>query len=193
VTRQQQNTFRTIGSAIKEFVARSRMLSRSPLDPQVNNRDLVPAAIDVSSSGLSANFGWYEQSCTDAGAWSAQKNADTHARGLANYRAIEARVINPALASQIPLARAAGVVASARTAARAKCRTLGIGEFCLDPNARQRVSQKWQNRKKTQTRPPLGLRRCSMKQPPLFASLQCRARPSFSGRRAWRWQLPCAP
>ncbi len=42
---------------------------------------------------------------------------DTHARGLANYRAIEARVIRPALAGQIPLARAADAIASARTAA----------------------------------------------------------------------------
>ena len=42
---------------------------------------------------------------------------DTHARGLANYGAIEARVIRPALAGQIPLARAADAVASARTAA----------------------------------------------------------------------------
>ena len=42
---------------------------------------------------------------------------DTHARGLANYRAIEARVIRPALAGHIPLERAADAVASARTAA----------------------------------------------------------------------------
>jgi indolepyruvate ferredoxin oxidoreductase beta subunit len=42
---------------------------------------------------------------------------DTHARGLANYRAVEERVIRPALAGQIPLARAADAVASARTAA----------------------------------------------------------------------------
>jgi len=42
---------------------------------------------------------------------------DTHARGLANYRTIEARVIRPALAGQIPLARAADALASARTAA----------------------------------------------------------------------------
>ena len=42
---------------------------------------------------------------------------DTHARGLANYRAIEARVIRPALAGQIPLTRAADAIASARTAA----------------------------------------------------------------------------
>jgi indolepyruvate ferredoxin oxidoreductase beta subunit len=42
---------------------------------------------------------------------------DTYARGLANYSAIEARVIRPALAGQIPLARAADAVASARTAA----------------------------------------------------------------------------
>jgi indolepyruvate ferredoxin oxidoreductase beta subunit len=42
---------------------------------------------------------------------------DTHTRGLANYRAIEARVIRPALAGQIPLGRAADAIASARTAA----------------------------------------------------------------------------
>jgi indolepyruvate ferredoxin oxidoreductase beta subunit len=42
---------------------------------------------------------------------------DTYARGLANYRNIEARVIRPALAGQIPLGRAADALASARTAA----------------------------------------------------------------------------
>jgi indolepyruvate ferredoxin oxidoreductase beta subunit len=42
---------------------------------------------------------------------------DTYARGLANYRSIEARVIHPALAGAIPLQRAADAVASARTAA----------------------------------------------------------------------------
>jgi indolepyruvate ferredoxin oxidoreductase, beta subunit len=42
---------------------------------------------------------------------------DTHARGLANYRIIEDRVIRPSLAGQIPPARAADAVASARTAA----------------------------------------------------------------------------
>jgi indolepyruvate ferredoxin oxidoreductase beta subunit len=42
---------------------------------------------------------------------------DTHARGIANYRAIEARVIRPALAGAIPLERAADAIASARTAA----------------------------------------------------------------------------
>jgi len=42
---------------------------------------------------------------------------DTHARGLANYATIEARVIAPALAGQIPLARAVDAVASARAAA----------------------------------------------------------------------------
>jgi indolepyruvate ferredoxin oxidoreductase beta subunit len=42
---------------------------------------------------------------------------DTHARGLANYRAIETRVIRPALAGHIPASRAADAVASARTAA----------------------------------------------------------------------------
>ena len=42
---------------------------------------------------------------------------DTHARGLANYRSIEARVICPALAGHIPRERAADALASARTAA----------------------------------------------------------------------------
>jgi indolepyruvate ferredoxin oxidoreductase beta subunit len=42
---------------------------------------------------------------------------DTYARGLANYRMIEARVIGPALAGHIASARAADAVASARTAA----------------------------------------------------------------------------
>jgi indolepyruvate ferredoxin oxidoreductase beta subunit len=42
---------------------------------------------------------------------------DTYARGLANYRSIEARVIRPALAGHIPPHRAADAVASARTAA----------------------------------------------------------------------------
>jgi indolepyruvate ferredoxin oxidoreductase, alpha subunit len=42
---------------------------------------------------------------------------DTYARGLAHYRAIEARVIVPALAGQIPPERAADAIASARTAA----------------------------------------------------------------------------
>ena len=42
---------------------------------------------------------------------------DTHARGLANYRAIETRVIRPALAGRIPVSRAVDAIASARTAA----------------------------------------------------------------------------
>ena len=42
---------------------------------------------------------------------------DTHARGLANYGTIEAHVIRPALAGDIPLERAADALASARTAA----------------------------------------------------------------------------
>jgi len=64
---------------------------------------------------------------------------DTHARGLFNYRAIETRVIRPALAGQIPLARAADAIASARTAALvdpegeslAKCLTEIGGEPAL--------------------------------------------------------------
>ena len=42
---------------------------------------------------------------------------DTHARGVANYRAIEGRVIRPALGGALPTDRAADAVASARTAA----------------------------------------------------------------------------
>ena len=42
---------------------------------------------------------------------------DTHARGLTNYRAIEARVIRPALAGAMPLGRATDAVGSARIAA----------------------------------------------------------------------------
>jgi indolepyruvate ferredoxin oxidoreductase beta subunit len=42
---------------------------------------------------------------------------DTYARGLANYRSIEARVIRPGLAGVIPPQRAADALASARTAA----------------------------------------------------------------------------
>lgn len=42
---------------------------------------------------------------------------DTFARGLVNYQNIEARLIRPALAGQIPLPRAADALASARTAA----------------------------------------------------------------------------
>lgn len=42
---------------------------------------------------------------------------DTHTRGLSNYRAIESRVIRPALTGKLPLDRAADAVASARTAA----------------------------------------------------------------------------
>jgi indolepyruvate ferredoxin oxidoreductase beta subunit len=42
---------------------------------------------------------------------------DTYARGLSNYRSIEARVIRPALAGHIPPQRTADAVASARTAA----------------------------------------------------------------------------
>jgi indolepyruvate ferredoxin oxidoreductase beta subunit len=42
---------------------------------------------------------------------------DTHKRGLGNYRAIVQRVIGPALAGDLPAARAVDAVASARTAA----------------------------------------------------------------------------
>jgi indolepyruvate ferredoxin oxidoreductase, beta subunit len=44
---------------------------------------------------------------------------DTHKRGTANYRMIEARVIAPILTGQIPLVRGLDAVASARTAALA--------------------------------------------------------------------------
>jgi indolepyruvate ferredoxin oxidoreductase beta subunit len=44
---------------------------------------------------------------------------DTHKRGSANYLAIDARIIRPALAGRIPAARAIDAVASARTAALA--------------------------------------------------------------------------
>jgi indolepyruvate ferredoxin oxidoreductase beta subunit len=42
---------------------------------------------------------------------------DTHKRGSANYRLIEARVIRPAIAGAMPAAQAVDAVASARTAA----------------------------------------------------------------------------
>jgi indolepyruvate ferredoxin oxidoreductase beta subunit len=42
---------------------------------------------------------------------------DTYARGLSNYQKIEARVVRPALAGQIPPERAVDAVAAARTAA----------------------------------------------------------------------------
>jgi indolepyruvate ferredoxin oxidoreductase beta subunit len=42
---------------------------------------------------------------------------DTHKRGTGNYAMIEAQVIRPALAGQIPLRQAADAIASARTAA----------------------------------------------------------------------------
>jgi indolepyruvate ferredoxin oxidoreductase beta subunit len=42
---------------------------------------------------------------------------DTHKRGLDNFRTIEARVIRPALAGDMPAARAVDAIASARTAA----------------------------------------------------------------------------
>src|SRR5471030_1129884 len=40
---------------------------------------------------------------------------DTYARGLTNYRSIEARIIRPVLAGQIPPQRAIDALASART------------------------------------------------------------------------------
>ena len=44
---------------------------------------------------------------------------DTHARGLKNYAAIDARVVRPALQGSLDLARAVDAIASARTAALA--------------------------------------------------------------------------
>ncbi len=66
---------------------------------------------------------------------------DTHARGLLNYRAIETRLIEPALAGHIPPERAADAVVNARTAALvdpegeslAKC----LSEFEAQPTLRQ--------------------------------------------------------
>jgi indolepyruvate ferredoxin oxidoreductase beta subunit len=57
---------------------------------------------------------------------------DTHARGTANYAAIEARVIRPALAGEIPLARAADAVASARTAALVDPEGESLGKCLAD-------------------------------------------------------------
>jgi indolepyruvate ferredoxin oxidoreductase beta subunit len=56
---------------------------------------------------------------------------DTYARGLASYRAIEARVIRPALAGQIAPARAADAIASARTAALVDPEGMSLAK-CLD-------------------------------------------------------------
>ena len=56
---------------------------------------------------------------------------DTYARGLANYRAIETRVIRPALDGQIAPARAADAVASARAAALVDPEGLSLTK-CLD-------------------------------------------------------------
>jgi len=55
---------------------------------------------------------------------------DTHARGLANYAAIETRVIRPALAGEIPLPRAIDAIASGRTAALIDPEGEGLGR-CL--------------------------------------------------------------
>jgi len=56
---------------------------------------------------------------------------DTHARGLKNYAAIEARVIRPALQGSLDLARAVDAVASARTAALADPDGESLGR-CFD-------------------------------------------------------------
>ena len=65
---------------------------------------------------------------------------DTHARGLANYRTIEDRVIRPALAGQIPQQRAADAVASARTAALVDPEGESLAK-CLDDINGQTVLQ----------------------------------------------------
>jgi indolepyruvate ferredoxin oxidoreductase beta subunit len=57
---------------------------------------------------------------------------DTHARGLANYRAIEERVIRPALAGQIAPARAVDALASARTAALVDPEGEGLAKCLAD-------------------------------------------------------------
>jgi indolepyruvate ferredoxin oxidoreductase, beta subunit len=57
---------------------------------------------------------------------------DTHARGLANYRAIEDRVIRPALAGQIAPARAVDALASARTAALVDPEGEGLAKCLAD-------------------------------------------------------------
>jgi indolepyruvate ferredoxin oxidoreductase beta subunit len=55
---------------------------------------------------------------------------DTHARGIANYGLIDTRVIAPALAGDIPPARAIDAIASARTAALADPEGEGLAR-CL--------------------------------------------------------------
>ncbi|HXX25678.1 MAG TPA: hypothetical protein VEJ40_03365, partial [Pseudolabrys sp.] len=55
-----------------------------------------------------------------------------HARGLANYRAIEERVIRPALAGQIAPARAVDALASARTAALVDPEGEGLAKCLAD-------------------------------------------------------------
>ena len=57
---------------------------------------------------------------------------DTHARGTANYAAIETRVIRPALAGHIPLAQAADAIASARTAALVDPEGEGLAKCLAD-------------------------------------------------------------
>jgi indolepyruvate ferredoxin oxidoreductase beta subunit len=70
-------------------------------------------ALIVEAAARSTNFALEIAECARL----IKGYGDTYARGIANYAAIEARVITPALAGQIPLARAADAVASARTAA----------------------------------------------------------------------------
>jgi indolepyruvate ferredoxin oxidoreductase alpha subunit len=66
---------------------------------------------------------------------------DTHARGLANYQAIEARVIRPAMTVGMDPARAADAVASARAAALADPDGETLERCFTEIDARQQVLQ----------------------------------------------------
>jgi indolepyruvate ferredoxin oxidoreductase beta subunit len=66
---------------------------------------------------------------------------DTYTRGLSNYRTIEARVIRPALAGNLPLDRAADAVASARVAALADPEGESLGKCLAEIDARAPMLQ----------------------------------------------------
>lgn len=66
---------------------------------------------------------------------------DTHTRGLASYRVIEERLINPALAGQIPPARAADAIASARTAALLDPEGEGLAKCLAEVEGRSPFAQ----------------------------------------------------
>ena len=70
-------------------------------------------ALIVAAATLSTGFALEVAECARL----IKGYGDTHARGTANYAAIEARVIRPALAGTIPAVVAADAVASARAAA----------------------------------------------------------------------------